>query len=293
MKLGRIFTFSITNLWRNKFLSAATVAIIALILFTFNIILSIHLIARTGLDDLQKKVDIILYLKEGAQPIQVAQFVEDLEQVESVKEVIYTSKEDALRNLLNKYPVANDPFGKYGIDNPLPPNINIVTKNAEFHTDIFTLAESNKYRTMFLSLEENSENQKIVAKLLKLTRSSKKILISTLIIFIIASIMIVSNAITLSIYHKRNELNIMKLVGAPPGAIRGPFLIEGITYGLLGFIISILLLYAFLKATELDLISFTLNVELFQFVIIELLCCVGIGVVSSMISTERYLATKK
>ena len=293
MRPKSILTFSLTNLWRNKFLSVATVAIIALILFTFNVILSIHLIARTGLDDLQEKVDIILYLKESVEPIKVAQFIEEIEQVESVKEVIYTSKEDALRNLLNKYPISSDPFGKYGIDNPLPPNINIITENANFHNDIFNLAESNTYHTLFLSLQENSKNQKIVSKLLKLTESSKKILISTLIIFIIASIMVVSNAITLSIYHKRSELNIMQLVGAPLGAIRGPFLIEGFTYGLTGFIISMVLLYGFLQATGLDLISFSLNVELFHFALIELTCCLIIGLISSTIATERYLTIKK
>ncbi|MBT6068643.1 hypothetical protein HOG48_02715 [Candidatus Peregrinibacteria bacterium] len=293
MRLRNIFTFSLTNLWRNKFLSAATIAIIALILFTFNIILSIHLIAQTGLDDLQKKVDIILYLQEGREPIKISQFIDEIKAVESVKEVVYTSKEDALRNLLNKYPLTTDPFSKYGITNPLPANINIITKSANLHDQILSLAESNKYRSLFLSLEENSANQKIVAKLLRLTDSSKKILVSTLIIFIIASILVVSNAITLSIYNKRDELKIMKLVGAPLGVLRGPFIFEGMTYGIIGFIISTTLLYGFLQATELDLISFSLNVELFQFALIEFVCCILVGVISSLIATEKYLSVKK
>ena len=293
MRLASIFTFSLTNLWRNKFLSAATVVIIALILFTFNIILSIHLIARTGLDDLQQKVDIILYLKNNAEPIKVEQFIEELKLIESVDEIVYTSQEDALRNLLNKYPIAIDPFSKYGIENPLPPNINIITSNAKYHENILEIADSNAYRNIFLDIQETSENQKIVTKLLKLTESSKRILISTLIIFVIASSLIVSNAITLSIYYKRDELNVMKLVGAPPGAIRGPFIIEGITYGFIGYIISMILLYGFLRATELDLISFSLNVELFRFALLELVCCILVGLVSSIISTEKYLSVKK
>jgi len=293
MKFTKIFTFSLTNLWRNKFLSAATVVIIALILFTFNIILSIHLIARTGLDDVQEKVDIILYLKHEAEPIKVEKFIDEVKSIESVKEIVYTSEEDALRNLLNKYPIAIDPFSKYNIENPLPPNINIITRNAKYHEHILEMADSNAYRNIFLDIQETSENQKIVTKLLKLTESSKRILISTLVIFVIASSLIVSNAITLSIYHKRDELNVMKLVGAPPSAIRGPFMIEGISYGIIGFIISMILLYGFLQATELDLISFTLNVELFKFVLLELICCVLVGLISSIISTEKYLSLKK
>ncbi len=293
MKLASIFTFSLTNLWRNKFLSLATITIIALILFTFNVILSIHLIARTGLDDIQQKVDIILYLDDSAEPIKVEQFIKELDEFESVKEIVYTSKEDALRGLLNKYPIAIDPFSKYGIENPLPPNINIITSDARYHSDIMELADSNKYRTMFLDIKESAENQKIVSRLLKLTESSKRILISTLIIFVIASILITSNAITLSIYHKKDELNVMKLVGAPPGAIRGPFMIEGIIYGLTGFIVSMVLLYGFLGITELDLISFSLNVGLFKFAILELVCCLLVGVISSFMSTEKYLRVKK
>lgn len=293
MKTKNIFSFAVMNMWRNKFLSSATVVIIALILFTFNIILSIHLIARAGLDQVQQKVDIILYVKDNAEPLQIEKFIEEIKTLESVKEIIYTSKEDALRNLLNKYPIAIDPFSKYSIENPLPANLNILTYSTKNHEEILTLADSNSFRNLFLSLKESSENQQIVTRLIKLTESSKKILISTLIIFIIASILIVSNAITLSIYYKRNELDVMKLVGAPPTAIRGPFLIEGVSYGFSGFIISMILLYGFLKATELDLISFSLNVEIFRFILLELLCCLFVGFVSSVLSIEKYLRVKK
>ncbi|MDP4007989.1 MAG: permease-like cell division protein FtsX [Candidatus Peregrinibacteria bacterium] len=293
MRLKNIFSFAVTNLWRNKFLSLATVIIIALILFTFNIILSIHLIAETGLDDIQQKVDIILYIKDDGEPLQIEKFIEEIKDIESVKEVVYTSKEDALRNLLNKYPIAIDPFSKYSIENPLPANINIITYSVENHSEILELADSNNYRNLFVSLKESTENQKIVGKLVKITDSSKRILISTLIIFVIASILIVSNAITLSIYYKRNELDVMKLVGASPGAMRAPFVIEGIVYGFVGFVSSMILLYGFLRVTELDLISFSLNVELFQFVILELTCCVLIGLISGVLSTEKYLRIKK
>lgn len=293
MKIKNIFSFAVANMWRNKFLSSATVVIIALILFTFNIILSIHLIARTGLDQVQQKVDIILYVKDNAEPLQIEKFIEEVKAIESVKEIVYTSKEDALRNLLNKYPIAIDPFSKYSIENPLPANLNILTYTAKNHEEILAIADSNNFRNLFLSLEESSENQQIVARLIKLTESSKKILISTLVIFIIASILIVSNAITLSIFYKRNELDVMKLVGAPPAAIRGPFLIEGVSYGFSGFIISMVLLYGFLRATELDLISFSLNVEIFRFILLELVCCLFVGFVSSVLSIEKYLRFKK
>lgn len=293
MKIKNIFSFAVTNMRRNKFLSIATVVIIALILFTFNIILSIHLIARTGLDQVQQKVDIILYVKDSAEPLQIEKFIEEVKAIESVKEIVYTSKEDALRNLLNKYPIAIDPFSKYSIENPLPANLNILTYTAKNHEEILAIADSNNFRNLFLSLEESSENQQIVARLIKLTESSKKILISTLVIFIIASILIVSNAITLSIFYKRNELDVMKLVGAPPAAIRGPFLIEGVSYGFSGFIISMILLYGFLRVTELDLISFSLNVEIFRFILLELVCCLFVGFVSSVLSIEKYLRFKK
>lgn len=293
MKTKSIFSFAVTNMWRNKFLSTATVLIIALILFTFNIILSIHLIAKTGLEQVQQKVDIILYVRDDAEPLQVEKFIEEVKSAESVKEIIYSSKEDALRNLLNKYPIAIDPFSKYAIENPLPANLNILTYNTTNHEQILSLADSNEFRNLFVSLQESSENQQIVGKLVQLTDSTQKILLSTLVIFIIASALIVSNAITLSIYYKRNELDVMKLVGAPPMAIRGPFMIEGISYGFSGFIIGMMLLYGFLRTTTLDLISFSLDVELFRFVILEMLCCIAVGFLSAMLSTEKYLRIKK
>ena len=118
-------------------------------------------------------------------------------------------------------------------------------------------------------------------------------LITTLVIFIVTSLLIISNAITLSIYHKREELNIMKLVGASPYTIRGPFLIEGVIYGLTGFILSTILLGSFLSFTELDLISFRWDTNIYKFILLEGIVCVGLGVVSSMISTEKYLLQKK
>ncbi len=293
MKFKQIFLFGLTNMWRNKFLSLSTILIIGLILFVLNVILSIHLIARAGLSDLQKKVDIILYLRDDSDQFKISQFIAELEDIPTVEEVIFTSKEEALSSLLNRYPLAVNPFQKYNIENPLPSHINIITTAADKHEIILALADSSIYSSLFLTSPETSENQKIVAKLLQFTTSTTRVLITTLVIFIVTSLLIISNAITLSIYHKREELNIMKLVGASPYTIRGPFLIEGVIYGLTGFILSTILLGSFLSFTELDLISFRWDTNIYKFILLEGIVCVGLGVVSSMISTEKYLLQKK
>lgn len=289
----RILSFTLSNLKNNLFLSLSTILITALIIFVFNVILNIHLITGQSLIALQKKVDIILYLNDQADEIKIINFIDAITKMDSVEEVIHTSKQDALANLLSKYPTSINPFQKYEIENPLPSHINILTNSSKNHSEILKLANSEFYSDLFSAGPESFDNSEIINNVLKFTNTTKKVLISTMIIFIITSLLIISNAISISIYNKREEFKIMKLVGAPPKSLIGPFLSEGLIYGISGAAAGILIFLWFSKSTGLNILSFQLDIQFVKFILLQLIFAAIVGLISGYGSIHAQINSKK
>src|SRR3989339_1160725 len=175
----------VQNLLRNKILSLATLAIITLIVFIFNVILIIHLITKSGIDELNKKVDIILYLKDDIEYLFIPKVINEIKKYPEVSKVNYTSKEEALNTILQKYPNNTNPFEEYGIKNPLPASITIITKDPETQTIVLDKINQSDFAYYFTSLKNNNENTDIVKKLSSITNFTQNLLITILISFAI------------------------------------------------------------------------------------------------------------
>ncbi|MDD3861464.1 MAG: permease-like cell division protein FtsX, partial [Candidatus Gracilibacteria bacterium] len=108
------------NIWRNKVLSIATIFVIAIIIFIFNIILSINFIAKDAITNINKKVDLVIYLKDTSDPTQIQTLTQTIKNLEGVETVIYTTKMQALEQLQKTHPNLSTSFEKYNLGNPLP-----------------------------------------------------------------------------------------------------------------------------------------------------------------------------
>ncbi|MFA6436157.1 MAG: permease-like cell division protein FtsX, partial [Candidatus Gracilibacteria bacterium] len=236
--LSRSLHLALDNLFRNKFLTFGTVLVMALILFIFNIIFSVNSLAQNAIQDLKAKVDLILYLEDNADSLRVNQLVKDLDTFPETTTVTYTSKEQALQDFLEKYSEEMNPFSTYDLENPLPASIQIITQSPEDHETILTYLAQEGYNDLLLDTESRAENAQIVDNLLKVTDFSQKILLGIVIAFILGSTLIIANVIQVTIFHRKREIKIMRLVGAGINFIRSPFMIEGAIYGMSSVVLS-------------------------------------------------------
>lgn len=281
-------------MWRNKFISIATIAVIALILFILNIITAVNFAIDNIFKELSQKVDIIIYLKNESDITEIKNLITELESFEEIKEVKYTSKEEALENILGEYNNTENPFEKYGLPNKLPANIQIITDKPESHQIITSFLQESNYNKMFLNIESNEETKEIAKTLLHISKATKKVSLGILLSFLIGGILIIINAIHLTIYSRKEEIRIMKVVGATPFSIRLPFVLEGAFYGTFAGILSVLLIIFFLGETTSENIGFVnYPFHMARMGILQVLLSILLGIISSMIAIQKYLKETK
>lgn len=248
------------------------------------------MLTQATMEKIGEKVDLILYLSDDALPYEIDQMVKDIESIPVVKSVAYTSKAQALSGFLSEYPDKADPFTNYGIANPLPGNIKIVTDKPENHSIVTDYIKESDYSKYLVDAESSNENQEIVTRLISVTNFTQKLIFGVIITFIFGSLLIIINAIHLSIFTRRLEIQIMQLVGANPNMIRFPFIFEGIVYSLIAVFFSFSLLTVFLEGSELtSLANFQDNFHPFLLFGSELIGSIAIGVISSYIALSYYL----
>lgn len=107
--------FAVSNIWRNKVLSLATIFVIAIIVFIFNIILSVNFIAKDALSNLNKKVDLVLYLKDTTDTPQTQNIMSTIKGLEGVENITYKTKAQALEQLKKIHPELSTSFEKYNL----------------------------------------------------------------------------------------------------------------------------------------------------------------------------------
>lgn len=296
----RALSLSFSNIWRNKFLSLATIIVMAILIFIFNMVLGINFVAQNALSDLTQKVDIVVYLNDNVEYYQVQQMINEMKKVDGIIEVNYTSKNEALDTVSKTHPRTADFLSRYGVENPLPPSINVRTEKPEYHIVVQNFINQDIYRPLLAKVdsgnaEKTSAMEAVTNNLLNLSNTTQQISYWVFILFIFGSVLIISNSIQLTIYNRQREIYIMRLVGATKNFIRLPFLFEGLLYGLIAMIFAAGLIWAvFTQITiaEININSYINDIPFITIFFIELAVSGLLGIVCSFIAVYRYLKTK-
>lgn len=289
-RLRHLWKIAAQNLQRNALLSLATIVMMGLILFIFNVIVVLSALTQSSLKELGDKVDLIVYLSDDLSLYQATEMIDQLEAQPEVVEARFTTKDQALKEFLTDYPEKADPFTEYQLENPLPANVHIVTQNPNQHETVLNALKASPYGKFLANVESSNENQAIVNRLLQVTDFIQKLIFGVTLTFIFGSLFMILNAIHLSIFTRKQEVQIMQLVGADPAMIRLPFLIEGGLYGFFAFFLSLTLLVFFIQGTQLQgLANFNTVWSPWLLLLIELLASIGVGIASSLLAINRYL----
>jgi cell division transport system permease protein len=157
-----------------------------------------------------------------------------LERMPEVKEVRFVSKEEALDIMRRRSPELVENVSS----NPLPHSLEITPRRAE---DVVTIADRLD-RANLAGVEKVSYAKKVAERILRVATVISSIFLIAVIVLVAASTLLIANTIRLSIFARRREIEVMKLVGATNWFVRGPFMIEGLLCGLAGSAIAVVLL---------------------------------------------------
>src|SRR3989304_1571137 len=240
--LSRVFKWSILSFWRNRLLSIAATLVMTLTLLTISLFVILNLIIGTTVDVVQHKIDLVVYLTESATEADIANLKTQVEQMPEVASVNYIDKAQALAKWQSKE--IKDELKNIATtaDNPLPRSLEIKVKDLTKLEQTATFFESAEVKPL-VDKTTMHENRATINRLLKTTRFFRISGIIFSAFFVLISLLVIFNTIRLAIYSRRDEIDIMKLVGATSSAIRWPFIVEGMFYGLLATVISVILLF--------------------------------------------------
>lgn len=295
--LKRVLKFGFVNFWRHWWLSITSVLIMAITLIIICLFIVLTFAIQASTNNLKNKMDMTIVFKPETTEDQIKSLQYELSARPDVISVQYITKEGALERW-NQLKI------KDSIKNLVNPNNNILPEELAVKVkDPESLDQIDQFITndVYVKIVETTsykKNRDAIQTFLNVTKVAKKIgwVISSLFLFI--ALVIILNTIRMAIFTRKDEIEIMRLVGASDHFISIPFVVEGVLYGLLGCILSLLFISggAFWLSnlmnqhflTNLDMKS-TFFDNLLVVVILELIVGIFIGVVSSLYSVKKYL----
>jgi cell division transport system permease protein len=302
--IKRVVKAGFVGFWRSAYVSLASVFVLTIALFVIGATMFIDQLLSTSLASLQSKVDINVYFVPDAAEDSIDRVTAAVKALPEVDYVKYTSREDALKEYRARN--QNDEIAMQALDelnaNPLGANLAIQAKETSQYEKIAAFLQEQKDQeqpnTPVIDDINYARNKDSIDTLTKIIDGVQRASFIVMMVLLVAAVLITFNTIRLAIYTAREEISIMRLVGAGNMYIRGPFMLQGVMYGFLAGILSLAIFYPIMiwlgprteAFFEVNLLTYYL--QNFGHIFLVL---VGIGIVlgfvSSTLAIARYLRT--
>jgi cell division transport system permease protein len=302
IKLKRVIVSGYHNFTRSGFTSFASILVMTITLFVITSLIFIQAALNSSLNEIKEKVDVTVYFIVNTEESTIKNIEETIKTLPEVKYITYTSEDQALKDFKEKH--ANDYLTLQALDeldqNPLGASLNIKAKEPSQYESIAKYFESegifSKGDLTIIDKIDFNQNKLVIDRLTSIINGAKKLGFAVSLILVLISIFITFSTIRLIIYMSREEINIMKLVGAGTGYIRGPFIFSGVLVGIISSVITIIIFIPvsiWLGNQMTDFVGINLYTyyksNILQLFIIMLGSGVTIGVISSVFAIHRYL----
>lgn len=302
LDLKRIIRGGFLNFVRNGFVSLSSVLVMTITLCVITIIIFSQAVLNFSLSQLQDKVDVTVFFTVGASESEILGIKNQLEKLPEVASVDYISAEQALENFKERH--ENDYLTLQALEeldeNPLGATLNIEAVEASSYEQIANFLEDGDIlasnQRVIIDKINYFQNKLVIDRLISITEGAKRLGLGITIVLVVISVVITFNTLRLTIYIAREEIGVMRVVGAENHYIRGPFMVEGMIYGLVSAFITMLMFYPislWLGANMTDFLGINLNSyyfsNFFQLLIINAVFGMLLGVISSFLATRAYL----
>ncbi len=303
--IKRVIRSGFFNFVRNGFVSLASIFVMFVTLSVIGSLLFTSAVLHSTLDELRDKVDLNVYFVPKTSESDILNIKKSLENLPEVEKVTYVSQDQALAEFTVRH--ENDQLTLQALseleESPLGAVLNVKTKEPSQYAGVAEFLQGRNILgaggTTIVDKVNYYQNKNAIEKLSNFISTSRTLGLGLTVILVIISVLITFNTLRLVIYVSRDEISVMKLVGASNFYVRGPFVITGILYGLVSGILSILIFYPVVFWLGNYTESFFGGFNLFHYYTSNFgqmfLVVVGsgivIGAISSYLAVHKYLNT--
>ncbi len=247
----RIFGASIRNLWRNGWISLATVFVFSLALLSVNVLIGVQSIVGSVARSLEEKVDITITFKSDTPAAVVSQarfFVRSLPQVKDLEEITPDQALKEFKELHKNDPNVLEALNEVG-GNPLGAKLIVKARHPDEYPFLVQAIQNPQYQP-YIERQTYDRHEGAIALVEKAGRQVRLFASALIALFACFGLLMAFNAIRVAIYTQRDEIAIMRLVGASNSFIRGPFVLEGVWLAVIAFLLSGLATYLLIVWSE-------------------------------------------
>lgn len=299
-KLKRVFRSGFIGFWRNGVVSAASILTLTVTLTVIGSLLLASAYLNASLETIKNNVDISVSFKTDAPESEILNLKNTVASLPEVKDIEYVSRDQELADFRERH--KDNALLVRSLDevgNPFGARLNIKAKDPSQYESIARFLNSASEDSALNRdiIDQTTFKKDIVDRLIGLIGAIKKIGFVVSMVLIFMSILVTFNTLSLAIYTSREEISVMKLVGASNNYVSGPFVVEGIIAGIISVFISVGVLYPLVlwvkNATEgvyggINMVAYYVDnfIEIF---LVLLLAGLLLGVISSFLAIRRYL----
>ena len=290
MRLKLLFSESIRSLGANLSTTVAATMTVLIGMFLLGLLIALGSWVVSWSDHVKDQLQVKVFFVESVKPKQinaVGGYLGTLETDGKIKDYQFVSRADALHRMQKKYPELTADLPS----NPLPDSFEITPKHAEEVKQVSAAIRGQK----FAGVDRVKDGQQTSKRILQVARVIEVVFLVAVVVLLAASVLLIANTIRLSIFSRRREIEVMKLVGATNWFVRGPFMVEGLLCGLVGAFAAVVLLLIGKEAALpaiLGHIDSSNDVKALGFTVTALILLgVGlvVGAVGSGLTLRRYL----
>lgn len=296
----RIFSFALKNFWRNLGLSLTTILILVLTLISFNVVLSVGAMTEAAIRLVEQRIDISLLFKVDTPTEKIEELRLALTKIPLIKSLIFKSREEVLADFKAKH--AQDLEILSALEelqeNPLGATLIIRAGSTKDYEEILKAIDIPEYNAL-IEKKTFEDHSLIIKKIGEITSRVQKLGMGISLILVAIAFLIMFNVIRVAIYTHREEISVMRLVGASNWFIRLPFFLEVIIFSFLAVLVSTSLLYLglnfgdnyiknFFEGADFSLVSY-FNSHFLKVFGNEFLAIVVLGIISAFLAMRKYL----
>ncbi len=297
LKLKRVIAEGWTSFKRNAWLTVATVLVLSLSLFIIGSTLFVGLSAGELLKRIEQNVNISVYFKNNVEEARILEIKAGIEQRPEIASVQYINKETALEKFSKENDgdeVISEALKEIG-ENPLFSSLVLTAKDQSYYEELSNYVEKNFEQEV--DRINYGRNKIVIEKLGRIISTMEKIGLGLGGIFILISVLVTFSTIRMSLYSRKKEFDIMRLVGASNLYIKIPTIVEGMIYGLLSALVAMVFIAAITYGgipvaggiiPKEEMIGFYVQ-NIWKVGLVVLISGLAIGVLSSLISIRKYL----
>jgi len=302
IELKRIIKAGFINFARSGVISWAAVLVVTITLSVITAIILLQAVLHFSLDQIKDKVDVTIYFNVNAEESKIISLKESLEKLPEVEKVSYFSANESLKLFRERH--QNDYSTIAALDeissNPLGGYLNVKAREVSQYESIANFLNGDNTlvlgSTSIVDKINYHQNKIVIDRLNNIISGAQKLGFLVTLILIIISIIITFNTIRLAIFISKEEIGVMRLVGASKMRVRGPFMVEGAIYGIIATIFTLIIFLPVTIYLGNNMTNFLgINVydyyisNLFQISVIVLLSGIFLGIVSSFIAIRKYI----